>query len=52
MTLAQAKHARKLIASGENPRTVAHTLGVDRATVSVTPMTPRPPPAKIGIQRS
>jgi DNA invertase Pin-like site-specific DNA recombinase len=33
MTAAQAKHARKLIDGGENPRTVARTLGVDRATM-------------------
>ena len=33
MTPAQAKHARKLIDGGENPRTVARTLGVDRATM-------------------
>jgi DNA invertase Pin-like site-specific DNA recombinase len=33
MTTAQAKHARKLIEGGENPRTVARTLGVDRATM-------------------
>lgn len=40
MMPAQTKHARKLIkpapakaGGGENPRTVAHTLGVDRATM-------------------
>jgi len=33
MTAAQAKHARKLIDGGENPRTVTCTLGVDRATM-------------------
>jgi DNA invertase Pin-like site-specific DNA recombinase len=32
-TKAQAKHARNLIDGGENPRTVARTLGVDRATM-------------------
>ena len=31
--LKAAKHARKLIDGGENPRTVARTLGVDRATM-------------------
>jgi DNA-binding MarR family transcriptional regulator len=33
MTAAQAKHARKLIGGGENPGTLARTLGVDRATM-------------------
>jgi DNA invertase Pin-like site-specific DNA recombinase len=34
LTPAQAKHARKLIEGGGNPRTVARSFGVDRSTMS------------------
>lgn len=33
LTLAQVKHARRLIDGGENPRTVARSFGVDRSTL-------------------
>jgi len=33
LTPAQVKHARKLIDGGEDPRSVARTLGVNRSTL-------------------